>query len=493
MPAPRSTPAKALAALLGLAVILTPATVGSAATKAPAKKACSLKKKAKCKKARLVKVKVGKVNIAGADLAGATITGATFNGTNLSGVNLTGATISNTTFSNVKVADLKLDKAKLSNVTFRGVTLGTSRQSAREQDCTASEGTVLETTADVFTCTGGGVSLRNAELSRHVEFTKSVIPFSDFAGVRTGTAASKNTDFGWALLVFIGTDAHASNFTGAQALIGVYGDRVTNTRSNVRQSVFNNANVWGMADTDADQTSFLGATWGIAGPDTFRDKGVTVDGARGLWGARSVTVTVGAGGVAATNIREDGYWKPGVLCQDTTVANCVNAGVAIGQPVVVKAWGTSPIQIVGPATWTCERLTGTTTYPYLAQCSVPATDSGDQTAEVRRYVPPVMRTMSVTMRDGFTMLPNPLLSATISQLNADRSVAATKTCTGTATCSLAVADGSTVVMSFQAPQQIVGWCSDTATTFTGTAPPTSSYVCPDVVATTDVHATVQTS
>lgn len=495
MPTPRSTPAKALAALLGLAVILTPATMASAAKKAPATKACSLKKKAKCKKARLVKVKVGKVNLSGATLAGATITGATFSGTNLTNVDMTGAKISNTTFTNVKVGNLKMDNATLTNVTFTGVTTGSARQAAREQDCTASEGIAADTTSDVFTCTGGGISLRGAVLSRHVEFRNSVIPFSDFAGVTTGEAAKKSSAFGSALLLFTGTDAHASNFTGAKAVTATYDAQGTGTRSNVSRSVFNMAWLWGLTDTDANEASFMGTVWVFHGPASFGDKNVTATGARGLQGARAVTLTtqVGLPSVGATNIREDGYWKAGVLCQNAGVARCVNSEVAVGQPVVVKAWATTPIQIAGPTSWTCDRLSGTATYPYLAQCTVPAADVGDQTAEVQRYAPPVMRMMSVTMRDGLTMLPNPLLSATISQLNADRSVAVTKTCTGTATCSLSVVDGSTVAMSFQAPQQLVGWCSDAATMFTGTAPPTSSYVCPDIVATTDVHATVQTS
>lgn len=483
-------PLLALGALV-LGGSLVPAS-GLAAKKPAGKKACVLKKKAKCKKAKLIKVKVGKQNLSGANLAGATIAGAKFTGTDLTGVDLTGATITNTTFTNVKVGGMVLDRARVGGVTFTRATIGGARQAARVQQCDVASD-AQDPQAVVYTCTGGGVSFRDASFLGNVTIRDSTIPRSNFSNAQTfrsGASAPLGQQFGFWALSLLGTDASQSNFSGAKVLIVA-------DKSNVSRSAFDGAKLGRWTDTNASSSSVLGASWLVYVPGP----GVKVDmtGVRGLGGPTSVRVALGAGlpqaFVGPVNIREDGYWRAGILCKG--LANpCANDRVAVDAPVVVSALATSPVEFTGaPAKWSCTRtpdLVTTAAYPYGATCRAPAATTDATTLTLRPYSP---RTVRVVAKDGLNPSQDWALSTIRLDVVSDAgAVLDTTTCSSAATCSKVVNDGEKVSVTVaDAVQQLVGWCYEGASMFTATAPPNSTYACPAEAITADRTVTVYAS
>ncbi len=504
-----------LTRLIGAVVLtgalLAPVALPGATVAAPPAKKCVLKKKATCKKARVTKAKVGKVSLKGANLAGATISKSTFTGTNLSGVDFTGATItgttftganltgvdmskakiSNTTFSKVTVTDLSLAGARLSNVVFRNVRVRETRgghEAARSHGCTTI--TVTGTFVDSYICTGGGVNARGALVQGDVSFKQSVIPHSDFSGIRSGGH----------FVFFWGSDVSDSTFAGRGGWFQFAGfnppGATALVRTTIARSVVDDAMLRCMGSTDAPYASFLGTRFADScDSDAQRYTGHNdLTGARGLAGSAAVTVSAPAGtpsGFRTALIREDGFFRPGILCETLPCTKVL----AVGAPVIAQVSGSTPLSLSIPG-WTCAPIAGQEAGLHIARCSITSLPAPSVTGTVAPGPgsTPVNRSVRVNTSDGGSMQPAPLAQARIEVITGLGVVLSTETCFGQNTCVMSVLDGATVrVTVTDTAHQLVGWCAAGAPMFTGSSPPNSTYVCSDATVTADRVVTVYLS
>lgn len=467
----RTIPAIALAVLVG-ASALAAAPSAEAATKASAKKGCALKKKAKCKKAKLTKVKVGKVNLSGTDLRGAVITGATFSGTNLSGVDMAGARITNTTFRNVNVARLNLSRATLRNVTFIGAGGVAKAAQAREAECKT-----VESAGSLYTleCTPGGVSMRGAILitdtgNAGVVFRKSNIPRSDFRGITRSDARHV------AVVGFTdGTDVSAS-FLGPAATLR---DAVFEfDRATARGAVMDGAWFTVFDQTDATDSTMLGMRLISGGPD-IRGRRNQLQGVRGLDGVATVTIVGPSGvsppGLRTVQVREDGLFRPGILCE---ALPCVRQGVAVGAPAVATAMGTEPLVMSIPG-WTCSAPAPTTTdgvQVYRTTCSIRSLPAGNVSGSLAREPVPMVA-VTATADSGVPATATAITRLSFVVTPPGGGASDTTTCAAASTCTREVIPGSTVsVRAYDATRVVVAQCP--GATEARLTSPVTEFACP---------------
>jgi hypothetical protein len=218
-------------------------------------------------------------------------------------------------------------------------------------------------------------------------------------------------------------------------------------------------------------------------------------GARGLDGVSAVTIAGPGGlvppGLRTVQIREDGYFRPGILCESIP---CARQSVAVGAPVIATAAGTAPLVLALPG-WNCaaaDPALSDGVIVYRSTCSITHLPPGDVSGTLTSVPIPRVR-VSVEADSGTPGSTTSVSGISFVIRSPGSSTSETVACTSADTCTADVLPGARVSVHAQDATRVLSvQCPGEAGLLM--ASPGDGLACPasEVNAATSVRLAAQT-